>query len=673
MGIADFDISASGPEDVGYDATAGEVLTLQLTNLPTTAYRTQFSVERFSKDMPSLVFSPVSGEPATPGGTVTVTCPGSGIHSFIIDCVVDNGVDAQGVTRADYRSSRCVVIRSAGTGLAKIVPAERTEYDTTNGWTGRINEMIDATDVLATATSDPTPNTLALRNGSGAFGVLGLWIGADPSSAGQLRCSDGFALTCNDGSDNDVTLLKCTTGAIEVGDTTRAASVSLFAKSNGSISATVMGTGTAGLTAVGASSKISLITNSQEVLHAEAGSVTMTRVLGVTAPPVPSGGGIGLPITAGDVSGGGGIAGDLQLTAGKNLGGGAGTTGAIVLTVPLAAGNTGNIDLHDGSTQFLRINASTTQASAIADRNLRVRGDTTLLLEGGTTTSVELLSGTSIAFTVNSTEIARFNTTALHFPNTQNALIDVEAAGSGTGKDVTVNAGNVSAGGGAGGTLNLIAGVNAGGATGSIVNKLTLAGGVTGNWDLHDGSTQFLRVSATSATTTAATTRALTVQASDLLTLTGGTEGILLKADSNTIVTVGDDDVTAGYPLRLLKQLNLQWKEITYAATITPNLADGMIQYVRLTGDVSINLPTFAGAPAENDQGIYVFLLHQDGTGNRLATWAGTSDYQFVTDTGTLSTAAHALDVFVFVALPTKANTPTMLCILAKKGFTTDN
>ncbi|HZL96817.1 MAG TPA: hypothetical protein VFB99_24390, partial [Vicinamibacterales bacterium] len=183
MTISDFTINADPSADPGFDATAAQVLTLQLENLPATdVYRTQFSVARFSKDMPALVFSPVSGEPATPGGTVTVTCPATGTHSFIIDCVVNNGVDQLGVTRTDFRSARLVTVR-APTGLGKIVPGESTEYDVTNGWTGRLNEMIDAVDLLATATVDPTPDTLLLRGPSGE----GKCTSFEASSGGELR------------------------------------------------------------------------------------------------------------------------------------------------------------------------------------------------------------------------------------------------------------------------------------------------------------------------------------------------------------------------------------------------------------------------------------------------------------------------------------------------------
>lgn len=159
-----------------------------------------------------------------------------------------------------------------------------------------------------------------------------------------------------------------------------------------------------------------------------------------------------------------------------------------------------------------------------------------------------------------------------------------------------------------------------------------------------------------------------------LLTSNGGT--ISLTVDATQVFAATETDTTTSVPARIIKQLNLQWKEIAYAATVTPNLADGMIQYIKLTGNVGINAPSeFGGTPGVTEQGLYVFVIEQDATGNRLADWGNGSAefYQFVTDTGTLSTAGSALDVFVFLALPTKSNIPTMLCLFAKKGFTTDN
>lgn len=76
---------------------------------------------------------------------------------------------------------------------------------------------------------------------------------------------------------------------------------------------------------------------------------------------------------------------------------------------------------------------------------------------------------------------------------------------------------------------------------------------------------------------------------------------------------------------------------ITYASTITPNIALGSIQQVTLTGNVTMD--AFGGTPQAGQSMVIKFI--QDATGNRLLTssmkWAGGAK--------TLSTAANAVDI----------------------------
>ena len=76
---------------------------------------------------------------------------------------------------------------------------------------------------------------------------------------------------------------------------------------------------------------------------------------------------------------------------------------------------------------------------------------------------------------------------------------------------------------------------------------------------------------------------------------------------------------------------------ITYAATITPDAADGSIQQVTLTGNVTWN--AFGGTP-QAGQSMVVKMI-QDGTGNRLLS----STMKFAGNTRTLSTAASSVDI----------------------------
>ena len=76
---------------------------------------------------------------------------------------------------------------------------------------------------------------------------------------------------------------------------------------------------------------------------------------------------------------------------------------------------------------------------------------------------------------------------------------------------------------------------------------------------------------------------------------------------------------------------------LTYAATITPNIALGSIQTVTLTGNVTFN--AYGGTP-QAGQSLTLIVL-QDSTGNRLLT----STMKFAGGAKTLSTAANAADI----------------------------
>lgn len=340
--------------------------------------------------------------------------------------------------------------------------------------------------LLAAATPNPTINTIPLRDGNGEFGVLGLWFGNAPSSAGQLRCSDGFAATCDNGSGNDVNLLKCTTGAIEIGDTTRAESVTIFAKANGSIAAIGQGTGTVGLTALGAAAKISVISNSVENLHAEAGLLTITS--------------------------------------------------SAALTIKSA---TGEFDFNDGTTDILSISKNPSTVIITSDRDVSLNGTAFLTLNGGsggTQSRVEIADTGYVGIQVNNAEVARFITTSLRFPITQDATIDVASVAAGDGKNLILNAGNVTAGGGSGGSFALISGTNPGGPSGNVVCVMPFgSGGVSGMFKLTDGTNVFLDVYATAALTSLIGDRATT------LNITSG--ALTLSAADNVIVDCGAGDL----------------------------------------------------------------------------------------------------------------------------------
>lgn len=77
---------------------------------------------------------------------------------------------------------------------------------------------------------------------------------------------------------------------------------------------------------------------------------------------------------------------------------------------------------------------------------------------------------------------------------------------------------------------------------------------------------------------------------------------------------------------------------VTYASTITPNVANGNNQTVTLTGNVTFS--AFASPVA--GQSLTLFVT-QDATGSRLLT----STMLFAGGTKTLSTTANAVDIIV--------------------------
>jgi hypothetical protein len=122
-----------------------------------------------------------------------------------------------------------------------------------------------------------------------------------------------------------------------------------------------------------------------------------------------------------------------------------------------------------------------------------------------------------------------------------------------------------------------------------------------------------------------------------------GNDGPQILLDSTGIVVTGGNilalsiqgsDSTTGVELQNYKDVV---HTITYASTITPNIALGSIQEVTLTGNVTMN--AFGGAPQAGQNLTIKFI--QDSTGNRTLSstmlWAGGAK--------TLSTAGNAVDI----------------------------
>lgn len=152
MNRAAFTISGTASAPRGYDAANGEALVLALEAPPDPdVYKVQFfaydaadpASPLASKGAPGLVFDPPGGVAATAGAAVTVAMPAEGVHSYLLRCLVNDGVEAAtGKRRLDWIFERIVSIRSAS-GERKIVPGETTQYSA-RGWADAQNEAVDA-------------------------------------------------------------------------------------------------------------------------------------------------------------------------------------------------------------------------------------------------------------------------------------------------------------------------------------------------------------------------------------------------------------------------------------------------------------------------------------------------------------------------------------------------
>jgi hypothetical protein len=177
--LAKFTINATASSPGGFDATISQVLTLALEGGPASlANRWSVSVyaaadassPRASKNAPSLTLvGSTSGQnvdAATPGSTITVTMPGSGVHSWIIRSKVNGGLNAKGKVDPDYVFERIVCIKT-GSGLRKAIVTEQTQYGP-GGWADAQNDLIDAGAGPITAPGGAgDANKLAAANGAG--------------------------------------------------------------------------------------------------------------------------------------------------------------------------------------------------------------------------------------------------------------------------------------------------------------------------------------------------------------------------------------------------------------------------------------------------------------------------------------------------------------------------
>ena len=169
----------------------------------------------------------------------------------------------------------------------------------------------------------------------------------------------------------------------------------------------------------------------------------------------------------------------------------------------------------------------------------------------------------------------------------------------------------------------------------------------TGN---TDGTLQF-QVNGTTASVTLNTLGAVGVGASPAF----GTSGqVLTSAGSTAAPTWVTPQVTLTGAQTLTNKTieagvftNGYTEEVVTANTgtaYTINLANGTVQYLTLTGNVTYTFPTPVAGQS------FILIQRQDGTGGRTVTWPASVDWPGAT-APTLTSTANRVDKFVFTAI----------------------
>jgi hypothetical protein len=147
---ADFWIEDSPPGDLGYDADPADELALRFaTPDAPDIYKIEFQIHDgadsllASLDAPPAQLVPASGVPTSSGDTVQMHVPPAGIHTYLVRCVANDGVDiSTGRVVPEWTRERVVAVRGVG-GLRKVLPGERQQYSA-RGYIDEQNRLVDA-------------------------------------------------------------------------------------------------------------------------------------------------------------------------------------------------------------------------------------------------------------------------------------------------------------------------------------------------------------------------------------------------------------------------------------------------------------------------------------------------------------------------------------------------
>ncbi len=154
--LARFTVDADPSTNRGIDVVNGATGTFKLETPTSEVWKVTFlttdatdvNAPLASKGADELVLDNGAGSTgtavnaATVAGEVTTTWPASGVHSYIVRCKVNDGVNPDGSVNSDYVFERMCSIRSSS-GRRKIVATEGTQYSP-RGWADAQNEDVDA-------------------------------------------------------------------------------------------------------------------------------------------------------------------------------------------------------------------------------------------------------------------------------------------------------------------------------------------------------------------------------------------------------------------------------------------------------------------------------------------------------------------------------------------------
>lgn len=171
----------------GVDVTGATIVTIQLVDV---AGAKSWSITCISTDDvndKAIINSGLSVDAVTKTATFTAPSLPNG-SALLFESKVNGGKDADGKVDPTLTTRFGVYVLTSG-GARVGAFDETMEGSATFGWLRKINKIIRDTSLVQLATSNPTPNTLAARDGSGASSFSAVTADTYNSSASDLTLS----------------------------------------------------------------------------------------------------------------------------------------------------------------------------------------------------------------------------------------------------------------------------------------------------------------------------------------------------------------------------------------------------------------------------------------------------------------------------------------------------